>query len=218
MGNEAIEIGLWHVNNELTNGDVTQVLLIGDMPPNNPTEVLQRRTSYGGDNFWSSHFGPKTDSTEQLKKIIQKNIPIYAFYVNRAAQKAFENFAQQTGGKAAPLDVNSPQGAEDLTNAVAEAVLHDVGGDEYVAIYRSKFKKGFCELDGFIEESDGADERSIPVQKNFPLPVIIMTLTFGSFSRMRKAWKASWIIKNVIEFPRCGRFKMSVPTLFFTFN
>jgi len=83
------------------------------------------------------------DNSKDNSKENSKENTYYAFYVNRQAQSAFEDFAKQTGGKAAPLDVNSPQGAEDLTNAVAEAVLRDVGGDEYVAIYRSKFKKGF---------------------------------------------------------------------------
>ncbi|CAF5016018.1 unnamed protein product, partial [Rotaria sp. Silwood1] len=37
-GNEAIEIGLWHANNENTREKITQVILIGDAPPNTKDE------------------------------------------------------------------------------------------------------------------------------------------------------------------------------------
>lgn len=40
QGNEAIEVGLWFVNQQIDEGvDVTQVLLIGDAKPNTEHEV-----------------------------------------------------------------------------------------------------------------------------------------------------------------------------------
>ena len=50
-GNEAIEMGLWHVNREMEQGLVTQVILIGDAPPNTPEEVHQKRSHFG-EAYW----------------------------------------------------------------------------------------------------------------------------------------------------------------------
>ncbi|CAF3308059.1 unnamed protein product [Rotaria sp. Silwood2] len=38
--NEAIEIGLWHANRENERENITQVILIGDAPPNTRKEIL----------------------------------------------------------------------------------------------------------------------------------------------------------------------------------
>jgi hypothetical protein len=48
QGNEAIEIGLWHVNQQLKTKKVTQVILIGDFPPNTDEEVTKKKRR----NWW----------------------------------------------------------------------------------------------------------------------------------------------------------------------
>ena len=55
MGHEAIEIGLWHVNQEREAGEVSQVILIGDMPPNTREELKSKRAeaSFNGGDKWA---------------------------------------------------------------------------------------------------------------------------------------------------------------------
>jgi hypothetical protein len=47
LGNEAIEIGLWHADQEYDKNEITQVILIGDMAPNTQAEVTEHRKKYG---------------------------------------------------------------------------------------------------------------------------------------------------------------------------
>uniref|UniRef100_A0A6B2KWF2 Uncharacterized protein n=1 Tax=Arcella intermedia TaxID=1963864 RepID=A0A6B2KWF2_9EUKA len=142
MGNEAIEAGFWHVNKEINNGGkVTQVILIGDMPPNTEEEVIYRRARFS-EQFWLKKFGPAKDAFEELENIANHKIPVHAFYVDFDAKEQFSEIARISKGKVAYLDVNSPKGAEDLTDAVTESILLDLGGNDYVEAYRTKFKKG----------------------------------------------------------------------------
>ena len=43
--NEAIEIGLWHANRENERERITQVILVGDAPPNSEAEITDKRNS-----------------------------------------------------------------------------------------------------------------------------------------------------------------------------
>ena len=142
-GNEAIEMGLWHVNREMEQGLVTQVILIGDAPPNTPEEVHQKRSHFGEAYWRATKFGASTDYTKQLKPIIKAAIPIHTFYVAKTARPAFKEIARSTGGQSCFLDVSSSKGAEDLTNCVTEQILQNVGGagrgDELVARYKKMF-------------------------------------------------------------------------------
>ena len=52
-GNEAIEIGLWHANNENENQAISQIILIGDMPANTESEIKINRESIYGEKYWS---------------------------------------------------------------------------------------------------------------------------------------------------------------------
>ena len=52
MGEEAVEIGLQHAVNEANNADsvpLSQVFLIGDAPPNPPSDIENRR---GNESKW----------------------------------------------------------------------------------------------------------------------------------------------------------------------
>ena len=80
MGNEAIELGFQHVNKELAKEAadidkgldpprIKQVILVGDVPPNTPQEVVARRLRRG-EEYWQSHLGPATDSETELSKMI----------------------------------------------------------------------------------------------------------------------------------------------------
>ncbi|CAF3762063.1 unnamed protein product, partial [Rotaria sp. Silwood1] len=99
LGNEAIEIGLWHANKEHEREDITQVILIGDAPPNTKTEVTDKRR-HKGEDYWKTtkFFARPTYCEDELAKLISKKIPVHAFYVDNRAQQAFQQIASQTEG------------------------------------------------------------------------------------------------------------------------
>lgn len=143
QGNEAVEIGLWFANQEAQKNQVSQVILIGDMPPNTPTEVKQRRAAVGESYWEGTKYAKMTTWEEEVKLLKQRNIPVHAFYVDEGAKNAFTEIAALTNGGCEFLDVNSSQGAEKLTNYVNAYILDHVGkqtgknlGDEY----RKKYK------------------------------------------------------------------------------
>uniref|UniRef100_A0A7S1NSQ9 Uncharacterized protein n=1 Tax=Eutreptiella gymnastica TaxID=73025 RepID=A0A7S1NSQ9_9EUGL len=140
--NEAVEIGLWHVNREIANGGVDQVVLIADMPPNSLTEVQYKREEKG-ESYWGlTNFKTPTFWETELGYIKDAGIPVHAFYVSAEAQPVFQTIAAETGGMCAALDIYSPAGAEMLTNIVTERILHSVGGDTLVTAYRDEFCRG----------------------------------------------------------------------------
>ena len=82
-GNEAIEIGFWHANQEINNNQIDQIILIGDASPNTEGEVKEKRQkSKFGEKMWAnSKFGNATDYNAQMKQLIEKKVPVLAFYV-----------------------------------------------------------------------------------------------------------------------------------------
>jgi len=110
QGNEAIEIGLWHANNENDKEAISQIILIGDMPANSENDVKNNR-QYRGEEYWSkTKFKDATHYKKELAKLKSKQIPIHAFYVCNAAKSNFEEISKETGGRCEFLDINSPKG------------------------------------------------------------------------------------------------------------
>jgi hypothetical protein len=143
LGNEAIEIGLWHaVNESETQDSISQVILIGDAPANSPDEVTQKRTRLG-ENYWkSTRFNQPTHYTFELKKLKDKNIPVHAFYLTQSAKNNFVEIAHETSGRCQELNIHSSDGAESLTHFVIEEVLRQTAGDQgnaVVELYRKKY-------------------------------------------------------------------------------
>ena len=124
MGNEAIEIGFWHVNQEKEAGEVSQVILIGDKPPNTRQEVTSKRsqTGFNGGTNWAEG----TYYEDELQHIIDAEIPVHAFYVNAHAKVAFQDIAARTQGSTGELDISSGKGAELLTSLVTKRILSNV--------------------------------------------------------------------------------------------
>lgn len=119
MGNEAIELGFAHVNDELGKGDVSQVILIGDMPPNTREEVRLNRGCY--DEYWrTTKYAVPTYYEDELAKMVAKEVAVHCFYVHPAAEQSFEHIAGQSGGQCSELDIHSSAGAEMLTDIVTE--------------------------------------------------------------------------------------------------
>lgn len=139
-GNEAVEIGLWHVNEELKLGDVSQVILIGDAPANTVQEVSEKRGRY---NFNGTKFGNATHFEHELMQEIGKyGIPVHTYHVNDRAAANFKVIADMTGGQSQFLDVNSLNGATLLTNMVTEQIIRNAAGskgDSLVAAYRKQY-------------------------------------------------------------------------------
>ena len=111
LGNEAIEIGLWHANTEDEIQSISQVILIGDRPANEEEKIKSYRNKYNGEAYWSkTKFKNPTFYKHELNKLKNKKIPIHAFYVDILAKENFEEISRETGGRSEFLDINSPKG------------------------------------------------------------------------------------------------------------
>ena len=179
-GNEAIEIALMHAVKEAKNRTVTQIILIGDAPPNTKEEVRTKRqdTSMGfGEAYWRTTQYPEIFYTDQVDELAKMQIPVHAFHVDSRARASFEEISQKTGGVSESLDINSEAGAERLTRLVTERVLENIGGKErgaaLVAAYRAKFVKGYIAPSATSQSSAVSGEamitRRAPVAKLVPL-------------------------------------------------
>ena len=146
-GNEAIEIGLWYANKEYEREPITQVILIGDAPPNTKTEVQLKRNRFGEDYWKNTKFANATYYEDELAKLISNNIPVHGFFVDARAEKSFKKIATKSRGRSEMLDINSPSGSQMLTDFVSEEILRNVGGalqgNALVEAYRSKFGKSY---------------------------------------------------------------------------
>ena len=119
--NEAIEIGFAHVNEQSDMTPVSQVILIGDVPPNTREEVVYNRTNNYGDEYWNSTKYKNVKYYEdELKTMIDKGIIVNTFYVRPPASVVFASIARKAGGICESLDIHSERGAEMLTGVVTE--------------------------------------------------------------------------------------------------
>ena len=145
-GNEAIEVALAHVNKELEQGGVHQVIIIGDAGPNTKKEVAYKRRERFGESYWSTTpFARTTHWEKELQKIAEANVTVHSFYVHSDAREPFTKFAHNRG-KSCPLEIHSSSGAQQLTDLVTESILENVGGTAQAAKliqdYRERFGKG----------------------------------------------------------------------------
>ncbi|CAF4908972.1 unnamed protein product, partial [Rotaria sp. Silwood1] len=147
LGNEAIEIGLQYANKENERENITQVILIGDAPPNTKTEVNDKRKCHGEDYWKKTKFAQPTYYKDELEKLIRDKVPVHAFFVAKRAEQSFKEIANLTGGRCQLLDINSSAGSQLLTDLVTEEILRNVGGNSIgnalVEAYRNKFGKSY---------------------------------------------------------------------------
>ncbi|CAF0744473.1 unnamed protein product [Adineta steineri] len=145
-GNEAIEIGLWHANKENERENITQVILIGDAPPNTKVEVEKKRAELG-ENYWQqTKFAQSTYYEDELAKLISNNIPVHAFYVEQSAEATFRAIATKTKGRCEMLDINSSLGSKMLTDLVTEEILRSIGGTTRGNALVDAYRKKFCKI------------------------------------------------------------------------
>ena len=145
---EAIEIGLWHAVKQSEEEDgISQVILIGDAPAKDKSAISRDRIRHGGEKYWAkSKFGAATHYENELAALKLNGIPVHAFYLTEGARANFAHIAERTGGRCAKLNINSPDGAEQLTHLVTEEILRKAAGaqgDEAVETYREKFVRTF---------------------------------------------------------------------------
>ncbi|CAG9315944.1 unnamed protein product [Blepharisma stoltei] len=136
--NEAIEVGLWHVNRVSEVHKISQVILIGDSPPNTREEISWKR-GHNSDYWNRSGYNVVGYYEDELAKIIEKKIPIHAFYVYSAAQAKFQEIANLTRGQSGYLDINSISGADRLTDLVSTEVLRKTAGEKAVRLYNEMY-------------------------------------------------------------------------------
>ncbi len=171
MGNEAIEIGLWHVNQESC---VSQVILIGDQPPNTRSEVEAKRMKRG-ETYWSTtKYREKTFYEDELLEIQEKNIPVHAFFVDSEAKQKFTEIANKTGGRCEALDINSDAGAEMLTHLVTEQIMDNIGGARLVSAYREKFRRGYISIESSSSQRSKVNP-NISSDENAAVPAIVFS-------------------------------------------
>ena len=125
---EAVEVGLQHaVAVAKEPQGLSQVLLIADAPPNPPAKILGYRAQYRGEAVWSTipRVAVATDYETELAKLISLKVPVHTFPVGNQAwvEPSFKSIATRSGGESYFLDVNSSNGAELLTNTIAQRVL-----------------------------------------------------------------------------------------------
>ena len=146
---EAIEVALWHVNDEHSRADVSQVILIGDAPPKE-TPAIARDRRVHGESYWTkTPYKLSTHYLPEARLLGSNGVPVHAFYLHNGAKSKFEEIARITSGKCAFLDINRADGSELLTNIITEKILQSVGqsrgkGDELVNAYRSMFARTYA--------------------------------------------------------------------------
>jgi len=136
-GCEAAECGLWHVNEEIRKHPdqvaskvVSQVILIGDMPPNTKDEVTKKRENKGESYWKETQFKKPTYYEDELKQLVDNKVKIHTFYLRNAAQETFQEMATKSGGECSYLDMstNIDKAADILTDLVTTKILVDLGG------------------------------------------------------------------------------------------
>ena len=149
---EAIEIGFLHVNQEnakfkLRNEKISQVILIADAAAKEREAISEYRDKFGGEDVWKQKFGNQTYYIDELIKLKNDGVTVFAFYLNDLAKENFEKIASISGTSASCqlLDVKSAEGAKTLSRLVTTKILSEIGatigmGNTLSNAYLTKFQ------------------------------------------------------------------------------
>ena len=152
MGDEAVEAAFMHVETELLQKPVSQVILIGDAPAQSKETAASKRRDQRGEAYWLGQkpswapngLGPPTNATEVLQRINSKGgncTKVHAYYIDKRAKSSFQQLAAMTGGTSGYLDIRKPGGAEALTGLVCTQILETLGGQQARDAYEAMFGK-----------------------------------------------------------------------------
>ncbi len=126
-GREAIEIGLWHANEEQTKEHISQVIIIGDAAANTKDDVNHKRQNGQEIGYWGrTKFRNPTYWETELAKLQNRGIKVHAFYLKDRAKNNFQEIANRTGGQCEVLS-----GADQLVKLVLTEVIGVVKGRDY---------------------------------------------------------------------------------------
>eukprot|EP01090_Pellita_catalonica_P021864 TRINITY_DN8299_c0_g1_i1.p1 TRINITY_DN8299_c0_g1~~TRINITY_DN8299_c0_g1_i1.p1 ORF type:complete len:571 (-),score=129.57 TRINITY_DN8299_c0_g1_i1:14-1606(-) len=148
-GNEALEVALHHaVQVSESKHGLSQVVLIGDAPPNTKEEVARKRG-----NKWDSEPGFETPLywEDEVAKLKEKECKVMAFYVKKnKAVKAFKDIVVAAGGveeNAQFLDVNrdAKNASALLANTISKEILKNLAGAKADAVMEvfQKYQKSY---------------------------------------------------------------------------
>nr|XP_047141291.1 uncharacterized protein LOC124816231 [Hydra vulgaris] len=145
---EAIEIGLWHVDRENKESAVNQVILIGDAPAKSKTQINEYQNVKGEIYWQKTDFKVPTFYKIEVEKLKKIGIVVHTFYLHDGAKSNFQEIAKETGGLCEPLNIDSLDGANTLTDIVTRRILGNVGqlsgkGNELVNAYNKRFVKSY---------------------------------------------------------------------------
>ncbi|XP_047142319.2 uncharacterized protein LOC105845986 [Hydra vulgaris] len=145
---EAIEIGLWHVNRENDENTVNQVILIGDAPAKTKDQIKKYRNVMGEKYWKNTDFKVPTFYLDEVEKLKKKGIVVHAFYLDEGAKLNFQEISKETGGKCEALNIDSSDGANILTDIVTRRILSNVGelsgkGNDLVNAYNVRYAKTY---------------------------------------------------------------------------
>jgi hypothetical protein len=146
-GNEAIEVGLSHALKQHERDEISQVVLIGDMPANSDQEVASKRDGYEealGEEYWrSTEFSEMVTFDQQLESLADTGIAVHAYWVDPKAESCFKRVGAATGGTSGHLNLDAPNGNAALIEAVTTRILDNVGGNACVEAYHAAFGRHF---------------------------------------------------------------------------
>ena len=145
-GNEAVEVGLWHAAQEHKKEQISQVIIIGDAPPNTESDIENKRKGIFSRIYWAaSRYSKVQHWAQEIKVFVEDHIPVHTFYVDKQAKSSFELIAKMTSGNCEELDIYSQNGSERLTSLVTMQILKDVGerkglGNKLVDSYNRAYR------------------------------------------------------------------------------
>ncbi|KAL4463179.1 hypothetical protein ABPG74_007180 [Tetrahymena malaccensis] len=141
---EAVEVGLWWANQQHLQSPINQVLLLGDQPAHLEDQAQKYRNKFG-QNYWdTTPIKELTYYVPECNKLKKQNVPVHTFYLNNQAQNIFQDISNITGGKCAPLDINSADSAKQLTDTLVKQILADIGDkhgcrEKLIQAYQAKY-------------------------------------------------------------------------------
>lgn len=150
-GDEAVEAAFLHVETEVSQKPVSQVILIGDAPAQSIEDAQYKRSQQHGEEYWAKQapsWSPTglrqpTCATEVIQRIQRsgRRTKVHAYYIDKRAADSFEKLAIMTGGTHGFLNIRERGGAEMLTGLICTQILEVVGGQKARDAYEHMFGK-----------------------------------------------------------------------------
>ena len=88
-GPEAVEVGFYHAEKE---SELSQVILIGDAPPN-PLDQFNSKRDHQGVDYWNKHFPGLCHYEQHLKNLVSRGIQVHAMHLNSSCENSFKSIS-----------------------------------------------------------------------------------------------------------------------------